>query len=295
MDLSDFPWPPLPGSAEVPYWNGRRFVVGSVEHSFLCYGVTQSAWSDQLTEMHEAEARSTHPIDIASRSLALQSMQQLKGSPVILDIGCSSGFLLEDFRLHIPGVQLIGSDYLVNVVEKASQRIPNVPFIQFDLRMCPLPESCVDAISALNVLEHIDDDFTALKEIRRILKPAGIAHVEVPADPSSFDLYDEVLMHFRRYRLSELAAKAQEAGFAILKATHLGFFIYPAFKFVKRRNQKTGKDLSHEDKTLLVAQQIRKTARARALSVAFKLEQLLGGVISYPIGIRAVLRLQKAR
>jgi ubiquinone/menaquinone biosynthesis C-methylase UbiE len=275
MNLSDFPWPPLAG--EIPHWNGKHFVVGSVEHRFLRYGDAQSAWSDQLTAMHEAEASSTHPIDLASRSLALQSMQRM----------------LEDFRLRIPAAQVIGSDYLVNVVEKASKRIPNVPFIQFDLRKCPLPDSCVDAVSALNVLEHIDDDFTALKEIRRILKSAGIAHIEVPADPSSFDLYDEVLMHFRRYRLSELVAKAREAGFAILNATHLGFFIYPAFKFVKRRNQKVGKNLTHEEKTLLVARQIGTTARAKALSVAFKFEQLLGRVASYPIGIRAVLRLQK--
>ena len=291
MNLSDLPWPPLAG--EVPRWNGRHFIVGSIKHRFLRYGDSQSAWSDQLTAMHEAEAKSTHPIDLASRSLALQSMQRLRGAPIILDIGCSSGFLLEDFRLRIPAAQAIGSDYLVNVVEKASQRIPNVPFIQFDLRKCPLPDSCVDAVSALNVLEHIDDDFTALKEIRRILKPAGIAHIEVPADPSSFDLYDEVLMHFRRYRLSELAAKARDAGFAILSATHLGFFIYPAFKFVKRRNQKAGKNLTHEEKTLLVARQIGTTARAKALSILFKFEQSLGGVISYPIGIRAVLRLQK--
>jgi SAM-dependent methyltransferase len=291
MNLSDFPWPPLAG--EIPHWNGKHFVVGSVEHRFLRYGDAQSAWSDQLTAMHEAEASSTHPIDLASRSLALQSMQRIGGAPIILDIGCSSGFLLEDFRLRIPAAQVIGSDYLVNVVEKASKRIPNVPFIQFDLRKCPLPDSCVDAVSALNVLEHIDDDFTALKEIRRILKSAGIAHIEVPADPSSFDLYDEVLMHFRRYRLSELVAKAREAGFAILNATHLGFFIYPAFKFVKRRNQKVGKNLTHEEKTLLVARQIGTTARAKALSVAFKFEQLLGRVASYPIGIRAVLRLQK--
>ena len=295
MDLSDFPWPPLPASTEAPYWNGRHFVVGSVEYSFLRYGDSQSAWSDQLTEMHEAEARSTHPIDLASRSLAIQSMQRLNGSPVILDIGCSSGFLLEDFRRQIPGAQIIGSDYLVNVVEKASQRISNMPFIQFDLRKCPLPESCVDAVSALNVLEHIDDDFTALKEIHRILKPGGIAHVEVPADPSSFDLYDEVLMHFRRYNLSDLIAKARDASFVILSATHLGFFIYPAFKFVKRRNQKAGKNLTHEEKTSLVAQQIGTTARAKALLVVFKLEQFLGRVISYPIGIRAVLRLQKVR
>ena len=293
MKLVDFPWPPLTGFAEIPHWNGRCFILGSVEERILRYGNAQSAWSDELTAMHEAEASSTHPIDLASRSLALQSMQCLNGSPVILDIGCSSGFLVQDLRFGIPNAQVIGSDYLIKVVEKASHRIPNVPFIQFDLRRCPLPDNSVDGVSALNVLEHIDDDFTAMREIHRILKPAGIAHIEVPADPSSFDLYDEVLMHFRRYRLRELATKALDAGFAILKATHLGFFVYPFFKFVKRQNQKAGKNLTYDEKKALVARQIGRTARTRLLSVAFKLEQIFGSVVSYPIGIRAVLRLQK--
>ena len=293
MNLADFPWPPLKGFAELPRWNGRRFTIGSVEERILRYGDAQSAWSDELTAMHEAEASSTHPIDLASRSLALQSIVSLKGSPIILDIGCSSGFLIDDIILRIPNARVIGSDYLVNVVERASQRIPNVPFVQFDLRHCPLPDNCVNGVSALNVLEHIDDDFKALKEIHRILKPTGIAHIEVPADPSSFDLYDEVLMHFRRYRLSDLAAKAREAGFSILKATHLGFFVFPLFRFVKRRNQKAGKILTYDEKKTLVAQQIGKTARTGMLSVAFNLERRLGTIVSYPIGIRAVLRLRK--
>jgi hypothetical protein len=72
-------------------------------------------------------------------------------------------------------------------------------------------------------------------------------------------------MHFRRYRLGDLTTKAREAGFAILKATHLGFFVYPLFKMVKRRNQKTGKNLSYEEKKDLVARQIGRTAGRLAL------------------------------
>ena len=72
-------------------------------------------------------------------------------------------------------------------------------------------------MTALNVLEYIDDDRKALTEIYRILKSGGLAHIEVPADPASFDLYDEVLLHFRRYRLSELIAKASAIGFVVRK------------------------------------------------------------------------------
>jgi ubiquinone/menaquinone biosynthesis C-methylase UbiE len=73
----------------------------------------------------------------------------------------------------------------------------------------------------------------ALSEIYRILKSSGFAHIEVPADPGSFDLYDEVLLHFRRYRLSDLVAKSEAAGFIVRKATHLGFLIYPIFRHAR--------------------------------------------------------------
>jgi ubiquinone/menaquinone biosynthesis C-methylase UbiE len=161
------------------------------------------------------------------------------------------------------------------------------------LRNCPLATDCLDGVTALNVLEHIDDDFKALQEIYRILKPGGLAHIEVPADPSSFDLYDEVLMHFRRYRLRDLTAKAREAGFAILKATHLGFSIYPRFKMIKRHNQKAGKNLSYDQKKDRVARQIGKTAHTQLLSTAFKVDRIFSPLVRYPFGIRAVLRLQK--
>jgi SAM-dependent methyltransferase len=78
-------------------------------------------------------------------------------------------------------------DYLFNVVLSASRRVRSAPFLQFDLRNCPLAADCLDGVTALNVLEHIDDDFKALQEIHRILRRGGLAHIEVPADPSSFD------------------------------------------------------------------------------------------------------------
>jgi SAM-dependent methyltransferase len=295
MNLDGFPWPVIGANKTIPAWDGDHFVIGSERCEILTYGQSESAWSPELTALHEKEASVSHPIDIASRKMAIESMKLLQNyqHPIILDVGCSSGFLVEDLIREIPQAAVIGADYLPNLVLSAARRIRTAPFLQFDLRNCPLAGDCLDGVTALNVLEHIDDDFKALREIHRILRPGGLAHIEVPADPSSFDLYDEVLMHFRRYRVRDLGAKALDAGFAVLKATHLGFFIYPLFKLVKQRNQKAGKHLTHDEKKALVARQIGRTARTRPLSVAFKLESILGSVVSYPIGIRAVLRLRK--
>jgi ubiquinone/menaquinone biosynthesis C-methylase UbiE len=295
MKLDGFPWPKIGERKAIPVWNGGQFLIDSERFEILTYSESESAWSPELTALHEKEASTSHPIDIASRTMAIESMKLLQSrrNPIILDVGCSSGFLVQDLLRKIPQAAIIGADYLPDLVLSAARRVRSAPFVQFDLRNCPLADNCLDGVTSLNVLEHIDDDFKALKQIQRILKPGGIAHIEVPADPSSFDLYDEVLMHCRRYRLHDLAMKARDAGFAILKATHLGFFVYPLFKFVKRRNQESGKYLTYDQKKDIVARQIGTTARTRVLSVAFELERILGSVASYPFGIRAVLRLQK--
>lgn len=55
--------------------------------------------------------------------------------------------------------------------------------IQLDLTKTKLSEKQFDVIIANHVLEHIIDDKSALKEIYRILKPGGIAILQVPYSP----------------------------------------------------------------------------------------------------------------
>jgi SAM-dependent methyltransferase len=288
-----FPWPSPPGTPVPPRWNGQGFEIAGQISRVLAYSTETSHWSDDLTSLHENEAGPNHPIDRASRRLAVASMRQLpSGAPVILDVGCSSGFVLEDLQAALPQARLIGADYLRGPLEGLARRMPEVPILQFDLRHCPLPNACVDGVTSLNVLEHIDDHVSALGEIHRILKPGGLAHIEVPAGPELFDVYDEHLMHHRRYRLSELVHLARQQGFAIRKATHLGYLIYPAFVHVKKRNRKLF-SLPAQGKARLVARQIRQTRRTPLLSLLMTAETLLGRVLSYPCGIRCVVLLQK--
>jgi SAM-dependent methyltransferase len=295
MKFADFPWPRLREHGPAPVWVGNGFRAGSEFLNILSYGQSESAWSDELTAMHEAEASSSHPIDLASRHLAIRSMQALadRPRPLVLDIGCSSGFLIRDLQRRLPNLSVFGADYLLNVVVKAARRNPGIPFLQFDLRKCPLPDSCLDGLTALNVLEHIDDDLTALKEIYRILTPQGIAHLEVPAGPACFDLYDEVLMHFRRYRLTGLLDMARRIGFKIQSATHLGFFIYPAFRLVKMRNQMRYSGHPLSEKQAVVKRHISTTGASLPLRIALGTELALGRFWRFPIGIRAVVKLSK--
>ena len=294
MTLFDtFPWPPPHGSADKPLWNGCGFELGGATIRVLSYGSDSSHWSDELTSLHEAEAGHDHPIDLASRRLAVASMGQIKvTAPVLLDVGCSSGFVLEDLQTELPHAKLIGADYLRGPLEGLARRMPDIPILQFDLRKCPLTTACVDGVTCLNVLEHIDDHVAALSEIHRILKPGGIAHVEVPAGPELYDIYDEHLMHHRRYRLDGLVSMARQAGFEIEKASHLGFTVYPAFWWVKRRNRRK-LNLSAAEKANIVAAQIRATRAHPLFAGIIRFETWAGHILPYPWGIRCFCVLRK--
>ena len=291
--FSDFPWPLIPGQTSRPVWDGLKFLVNGQSLRVLVYDTEQSHWSEELTAMHEKEGGNQHPIDVASRRLAIVSMGQIgKKTPVILDVGCSSGFVLDELKAAMPMAGLIGADYLRGPLETLGKRILDIPIMQFDLRRCPLPEGCVDGITCLNVLEHIDEHAQALSEIYRILANDGIAHIEVPAGPHLYDIYDEHLMHYRRYKLNDLVSLAKKIGFSVQKATHLGFAVYPAFWWTKKRNRKK-LGIPPEEKARLVAQQIRNTKSSLPMRVLMNLETSMGRFISYPWGIRCVVTLKK--
>jgi SAM-dependent methyltransferase len=293
MIFDSFPWPPLPQSSIKPKWNGQGFDLGERTTRILSYSAVTSHWSDDLTILHEVQSGKNHPIDLASRRVAVSTMMRLPvKKPIILDVGCSSGFVLEDIQQALPHAGLIGADYLLKPLQGLARRTSNIPFLQFDLRNCPLPTACVDAITCLNVLEHVDDHETAFAEIHRILKPGGIAHIEVPSGPSLYDIYDEHLMHHRRYRLSELVAMARDKGFAVMKATHLGFFAFPAFALAKHRNKKF-LSLPADNKAKLVAQQMSTTRNNSLLALIMPIEAAISRLLSYPCGIRCIVIVRK--
>jgi glycosyltransferase involved in cell wall biosynthesis len=72
-----------------------------------------------------------------------------------------------------------------------------------------------DTVICLNVIEHVEDDRGALRNIRSVLEPGGQAIILVPQGPFNFGTLDEVLGHFRRYTDASLSAAARDAGFEV--------------------------------------------------------------------------------
>lgn len=74
----------------------------------------------------------------------------------------------------------------------------------------------VDTVLAINVLEHIEDDVTALRAMIAAVRPGGAVVIWVPAHPRLYGEFDRRVGHVRRYRRDQLRHVAQAAGLAIV-------------------------------------------------------------------------------
>jgi glycosyltransferase involved in cell wall biosynthesis len=72
-----------------------------------------------------------------------------------------------------------------------------------------------DTVVCLNVVEHVQDDLQALRNIWEALDEGGRAIILVPYGPQLYGSLDEVLGHFRRYTREQLVGVAEQAGFRV--------------------------------------------------------------------------------
>jgi len=278
---------PSPAGHEIlPKWNGHVFQCGDQYMQVLEYSENFSGWSDDLTALHEEAAGESHPIDLASRKDAIAQIMKCHFdlNPVIMEIGCSSGFLLKDLVETFTEAIVIGADVVKEPLFKLASKLPGIPLIRFDLLRCPLPDQSVDILIMLNVLEHIEDDVGALNNALKLLKPGGYLIIEVPAGPHLYDSYDAELHHFRRYSSRELKRKLGLVGFQILRQSHLGFILYPAFVLIKVLN----KWLPSKRKSKVVRKQVSSTSTSLLVRLAMKFESNYLNNLKLPVGIRAL-------
>ncbi len=285
-------WPSPPNAASTPIWTGAGFEIDGQRAPVLAGDIGDSGWSDELAELLNMEVAPDRPLGIASRRHAIDALRRSNAAGpgrTVMEIGCAHGFMLEDIASAFPGTAIIGSDYALPPLEALSKRLPAIPLVQLDLTNASLPDSFCDAIVILNVLEHIEDDETALNHIKRMLKPGGLLVIEVPSSPSLYDEFDRLVGHFRRYTMGDLAAKIERAGFTIEKKSHLGFFVFPAFWSLVQLKKLRAQGGS-EKNTEVLKSRIKVGRRSTAQQIVFSLETSLRPYLPMPFGVRCLVR-----
>jgi len=265
-------------------YKNNFFFQRKKKKKILEYNQNLEGWSDNLTAMHEKSNGKFHPINIYSRENVIKSLE-LNNNKTILEIGCSSGWLIDNLKKKFNKINYVGADVVKQPIKKLAKKYPNIPFLIFDITKNPLKKIKFDNIIMLNVLEHIRNDDLALKNSKELLKRNGKIFIEVPANQFLYDNYDKQLLHFRRYEMSNLLMKLKKNGYEILKKQHLGFFCFFPFFFVKLFNKIFNK------KNKVVQKQIN-LSNNFLLKLLIILEKKLSKIY-FPIGIRCFVIAKK--
>jgi SAM-dependent methyltransferase len=144
----------------------------------------------------------------------------------VLDFGAGSGqFAVPMARLGFDVTALEPDERLRGRIGAAGVRTVASP--------AELADDSLAYVYTLNVLEHIEDDVAALRQLRAKLASGGRVVIYVPAFPLLYTSMDAKVGHIRRYTRRTLMAVVRAAEFAIERVAYvdsLGFFAALVFK-----------------------------------------------------------------
>lgn len=105
--------------------------------------------------------------------------------------------------------------------------------IQASFTNLPFEPSTFDLVCAFDVIEHIEDDNLALKELKRVLKNEGKFVLTVPAFNFLWSKHDEINHHFRRYTLKNFNHQLQKINLIIIYQTYFNFYFFLPIAFIR--------------------------------------------------------------
>jgi SAM-dependent methyltransferase len=114
-------------------------------------------------------------------------------------------------RLPLEGTQFV--DVSGPALEKLTQRGASV--VSALITSLPFADASFDLVCALDIVEHVDDDAAALRELSRVARPGAVVLLSVPLHPELWNAFDDFVGHRRRYRPEVLADTLGRHGLAI--------------------------------------------------------------------------------
>ena len=123
----------------------------------------------------------------------------------LLEVGCGEGRGIDWLAPKTKSYSAI--DKIATVIDSLKNKYPQGDFIAGNIPPLPYADNTFDCVVSFQVIEHIYDDHTFLKEIARVLKPNGLALISTPNRPLSLSRNP---WHEREYTADELTAIAKK-------------------------------------------------------------------------------------
>jgi len=153
----------------------------------------------------------------------------------MLDAGCGTGRnLIEYGRLGT----VTGVDFSAEAIDFCRRRGLQGAS-QGRLEALDFEAASFDLILATDVLEHLQDDLAAMRELRRVAAPGARLLVTVPAYRWLWSQHDTAHHHFRRYTLRQLRRRLESTGWRPVLSSYFNSILLPPIATVRllaRRN-----------------------------------------------------------
>jgi SAM-dependent methyltransferase len=173
------------------------------------------------------------------------------GTRRVLDVGCGTGTMLGYLSRYgnAEGVDSEGA-----AVSFCRERgIENVT--RATVPPLPFDDGRFHLVTALDVIEHLDEDARTLAEIRRVLAPGGVFVGTVPAYRFLWGNQDVISDHKRRYSAPAFREDLLAAGLVPRRVTYFNSLLFPPIAAVRlgrrllRRERRARSDFEMTDET----------------------------------------------
>lgn len=140
----------------------------------------------------------------------------------VLEMGCGTGDVLRVLESVCARGRVVGADLYDEGLAVARQRV-RCALVRTDMRRFAFDEP-FDVVCVFDVIEHLEDDAAALRDLHRTTQSGGLLIVTVPAYMALWSYFDEAAGHCRRYTPRDLHQRITDAGFEVC---HLTPFMCP--------------------------------------------------------------------
>lgn len=213
----------------------------------------------------------------------LRSLTQGQMNLKILNVGAATGYSSEF-------LQQFGEVTSVEYDKECCAFVRNKygkEFVNASITELPFSDEAFDLVCAFDVIEHIEDDHLAVRELKRVTRQKGKICVTVPAFNFLWSQHDDINHHFRRYTRANLKTLFASNG-RIVKATYFNTFLFFPIALFRMFNKGAKEEVKSD---FGVA---KNSVASRVAKGIFSLEKpILSCGLSFPVGISILLSWRK--
>ena len=181
---------------------------------------------EEYTRLEEVEV--SHWFYAGKRRIVFDCLRRLgalRRDALLVDCGAGTGRFAQEAGRECTAIAVDDHDESLEIARK---HLGADAVRRGSCTALPFADASADVVTALDVIEHIEDDRRAVAEMARILKPGGVIVITVPAFQALWSDWDVALHHFRRYRRPGLRALLAGAGLEVVRCDYINVLAFPA-------------------------------------------------------------------